>query len=248
MNAQKTPVALLQEVMMQHAKPLPQYSIVSLPGPTLGFQCTCTVGDIKATATAYSKQEAKHRSAQNILSVLKIPGPVGSPVKINSTPHVNANAVSKLNELASQNGVPYPLYAEVSSGSLRQVSQFAVRCSFGSLEAVGTASNKKEAKQRAASEILVLYVYIVQSQITTMVVYRLKETKLSEIFPKNTITAVASDVASAQDELAGELYKKLSFREREKSNEVQEKCYGTVQTSVVNISVKMATFCVENFV
>lgn len=155
----KTPVSLLQEVLMGHRNPPPQYTFNQLPGLTPEFECTVIIGDRKATARAYSKQEAKHRSAQQMLKALGFTEQFTSPVKPNNVSPVNiGNAIGKLNEFASQNRVPYPVYTECNlSGNLHNL-QFCMKCEFATLQTVGTASNKKDAKQKAAFEMLALCV------------------------------------------------------------------------------------------
>lgn len=158
--ATKTPVSLLQEVMMQSQKALPVYSFTQLPGLVVEYECTVVVGNLKASAKANSKQKAKHLSAQMALKML---GFNSSPINISavvppatSPPASLGNAVGILNELASQNKVVYPTYTERMSGSLQAV-EFTVNCEFGKLQTSATAGNKKEAKQKAAKQMLRLY-------------------------------------------------------------------------------------------
>lgn len=155
----KTSVSLLQEFLAQHGKPPPQYTFCQLSGLKPEFECTVTVGDLTAIAKAYSKQEAKHKSAQQMLGVLGVTDQLTkSPVKPTVSPVNYCNSVGKLNELASQNRLPYPIYTECNSSLSPQNVQFTIKCEFGTLCAFGTANNKKEAKQMAASEMLALCV------------------------------------------------------------------------------------------
>lgn len=153
----KTPVSHLQELLQQQAKPLPQYSFTQIPGATPIFECSVTVGGIKATERASSKQEAKHNSAETMLKKLgvHVSIPLNTPSKISPILQ-HGNAIGKLNELCSKNGLPYPTYTECHTGIL----QFTIECEFQTLKSYGTAVNKKDAKQNAAVEMLSLYVYI----------------------------------------------------------------------------------------
>lgn len=162
----KTPVSLLQEILMQRALPLPQYSIITLPHTvTPEFQCTVTTGNVTAIAKAYSKKEAKHRSAEMMLKKLGLTDRAPST----TTPFINTgpqygNSVGKLNELASRNGLPYPQYiTECLSHNCLNL-HFVTKCRFGSVETFGTAPNKKDAKQKAATEMLFKYVSVLKQR------------------------------------------------------------------------------------
>lgn len=157
----KTPVSLLQEVLVHYAMPLPQYSFAQLPGlPSPEFQCTVTTGNMTATATAYSKKEAKHRSAELILKQLGI---IGISIKTNipaaNTSSQPENYVGKLNELSSRNKLLYPTYTECIAKDFPSL-YFTVKCQLGELESHGTAPNKKDAKQKAAAQMLSMYVSV----------------------------------------------------------------------------------------
>lgn len=150
----KTPISLLQELQVKQCKPLPQYCIRTLAGNTPVFECTVSVGNITATATAFSKQDAKHESAKLILSQLGCT--CFLPPANSASVGQFQNFVGRLNEMASQNGLPYPTYSDCMAAPL----QFKIKCEFGILQSYGIANNKKDAKQIAASEMLAKYVFL----------------------------------------------------------------------------------------
>lgn len=156
----KTPVSLLQEVLVQSGMPLPQYSFAQLFGvPSPEFQCTVTTGNMTATATACSKKEAKQRSAELILkqlgaNALLLKNSMPAVVNTSSQPD---NYIGRLNELSSQLKVFYPTYTECIEKNYSCLL-FTFKCQFGELESYGTAANKKDAKQKAAAEMLSMYV------------------------------------------------------------------------------------------
>lgn len=154
----KTPVSLLQEELMKQYKPLPQYTIKQLSdGVTPEFECTVTVGVITCTSRSYSKQQAKHKSAEQMLKIFSsLYSIANSPVhenfsNITSSVHTHKNYIGELNELSSKRGLTYPVYTYIRC---LENSDFMMKCEFAGLETYGTAPNKKDAKQRAAAEML----------------------------------------------------------------------------------------------
>lgn len=173
------------------------------------------VGDKTASATAYSKQEAKHKAAKEMLEKLELPV-AASVVRNSSLVKNTGNAIGRLNEFASQNGKPYPIYTECES---LEPFQFTIKCEFGSLQSFGTGSNKKDTKQKAASAMLSLYVYYRAVFLFIISrVFRLKETNVSSIFPCNNNNSNSSgnllkkeSVSTMVDDLAAKMYKELSL-------------------------------------
>lgn len=150
MSNTKTPVSILQELLMKRSAPLPHYHFTQISTLQPEFECTVTVNNITAIGRAFSKHEAKYKSAEMLLKKLRH----DSTHSTSTNPITQyGNFVGRLNEFASQNRLPYPTYTECRSNST-YLLQFAFKCEFGTLQATGAASNKKDAKQKAAFEML----------------------------------------------------------------------------------------------
>lgn len=221
----KTPVSLLQEIMQKHNRPLPQYTITQKQG-TLEFESSVLVGEVKVSATASSKQEAKHNSARKALQMLGITSQPSlsrvSPVR--TVRSVTTNSVGRLNEWASQNHIPYPTYVETTDSICLS---FTVRCIFGKLASCGRGNSKKEAKQKAAAEMLLL----------------LEGVNVANILPEQKNNAFekgsTNDISARVDELAEELFKKLSKNLNEKEKDAMRRPEKFEESLHVDLEVSM---------
>lgn len=156
----KTPISILQELMVQKKECLPDYYIENSGAtPGASFKCTVNVCSIKAVGYASTKKDAKQNSARKALEMLgytstpvhqeKIIVPANCVIK-QTTPCINY--IGKLNELASTHGKPYPAYHDepmpVANGIL------LTRCKFLQFCSEGYGAKKKDAKQDAAKNML----------------------------------------------------------------------------------------------
>lgn len=153
---QKTPISLLQEMMVRGGHAFPVYTLIeSCPAV---FKYRVDVKNITAFGSASTKQRAKQESAKSALEVLgyikdnmELDNNCNmvskSPISVTSVVNRGAisNYVGMLNEFASKNALGYPIYKEDGFNN-----GFVVRCTFYNLETSGVCTTKKNAKQKAA--------------------------------------------------------------------------------------------------
>ncbi|XP_044749421.1 interferon-inducible double-stranded RNA-dependent protein kinase activator A homolog A-like [Coccinella septempunctata] len=164
----KTPISVLQELMVSRREAFPEYTFESV-GNLLNpqFSCTVTVSSVTVVAYARNKKDAKQKAAANALQQLQKlqtkestveddEGPVENPEIFPKESPKNycdgINYVGQLNEYVTRTkcflGVRYEDSIEIGS------NHFKVTCILGTTKTFGYAMNKKQAKQRAACEML----------------------------------------------------------------------------------------------
>ncbi|XP_018577762.1 uncharacterized protein LOC108916055 [Anoplophora glabripennis] len=156
----KTPISILQELMVQKKVNLPDYYIENCDIPGATFKCTVRVGSVKAIGYASTKKEAKQNSAKKALEMLGYGSSSSTVLQKEITLLVNystkqapfINYVGKLNELASTHGKPYPVYHDEPMPNANGI--FVTKCNFLEFSALGCGSKRKDAKQDAARNIL----------------------------------------------------------------------------------------------
>lgn len=148
----KSPVSLLQEVLVKHGSQVPIYQEKPSDLPQFPFKCTVLVGTITADGYAHTKKEAKQNSAKEVL--LKLGVGLSNSNKIHPVhlvvPLNGVNYTGKLHEYASGNRLPYPTYCEKSP----QNGWFLVECQFLGMTAMGIGTTKQNAKQEASKKML----------------------------------------------------------------------------------------------
>ncbi|KAJ8912139.1 hypothetical protein NQ315_013188 [Exocentrus adspersus] len=160
----KTPVSILEELMVTKRQASPDYSVEIHSDGIQGilFKCTVTVGSIQASGYASRKKDAKQHAAKNVLEMLGYRSEVMSDAlgSSNSKPQNPngcikriplTNYVGKLNEIANTYQKPYPIYHE-EPVPIR--GKFLTRCSFLQYVCDGYGYNKKDSKQDAARNML----------------------------------------------------------------------------------------------
>lgn len=156
----KTPISILQELVVQKKERLPDYYIENCSTPGASFKCTVTVCSIKAIGYAGTKKDAKQNSAKKALEILgyncntvchkEQPFIINSSTK--QAPFINY--VGKLNELASMHGKPYPVYHDNLMPNVN--GNFLTLCNFLNFCSEGYGLKKKDSKQDAAKNMLEL--------------------------------------------------------------------------------------------
>lgn len=119
------------------------------------FECTGKYGNIISTARASSKKMARELCANDIL--LKVRRENGkNVVQEVSTSYVPLeNYISQLNEYCAKNQLPQPDYLNEPTFGMEHI----IKCQLSGLEFIGSASNKKIAKQIAAKKMLEKFVF-----------------------------------------------------------------------------------------
>ncbi|KAK9870954.1 hypothetical protein WA026_009916 [Henosepilachna vigintioctopunctata] len=167
MAINKTPISMLQELMVAMHAPLPTYyfsSVGNLLQPK--FSCTVYAASFHVTVEAGNKKDAKQLAAKSALKKLgyEVSDDVGksSPNNFNiNFPTVsqrenfleNRNYIGELHELASGSGCTYPEY-EIPI--FAENGLFQCTCKFQDEQTFGYNRTKKQAKQIASYEMLLL--------------------------------------------------------------------------------------------
>lgn len=167
--ALKTPISILQELTVSRNELVPIYSFESV-GDLINPRFSCAVKTSSVTAIAYArtKKDAKQKAAENALSQLGLSYPNSSATSqhretAEAPPEdytEGINYIGKLNEYAQTHN--FLMAVNYEDSILIKTGQCQVKCIIGDLETFGYASNKKKAKQIAASEMLRLYVYMIR--------------------------------------------------------------------------------------
>ncbi|XP_076275553.1 interferon-inducible double-stranded RNA-dependent protein kinase activator A homolog [Rhynchophorus ferrugineus] len=153
---EKTPISILQELMTEKRLAPPIYEIhYSGPDHSRQFHCTVTANGRSVNANGTTKKESKHNAAKNMLATIGvtavIPAQSGLLCKVASPTHF-INHVGILNEFASVNGCANPVYED---NVCIQNSGFETICHFLDFKSEGYSSNKKDAKQQSAKNMII---------------------------------------------------------------------------------------------
>ncbi|KAK9874098.1 hypothetical protein WA026_002452 [Henosepilachna vigintioctopunctata] len=155
------PISKLQELMVTAKKGFPVYTYQCTGSqPEMKFICTVKVSELQAVGEGRSKKIAKAIAAENALLQLGLnenPTDIKNVVKPD-TPKIilndfseNSNYTGELHQLASIQGIGYPIY-EMPIFCIN--GHFKIICKFQGLESEGYAENKKKAKQIASYKML----------------------------------------------------------------------------------------------
>ncbi|KAL3266399.1 hypothetical protein HHI36_010576 [Cryptolaemus montrouzieri] len=185
--AVKTPISILQELMMKTNQGLPIYSFGdSRDGQ---FSCIVKTASVTGTGLATNKKDAKQLAAENALIQLGFDDLIHkmkSNTCTNSVSHGETleqspncyipgnNYIGKLNEYASGRGLRYPIYEEPF---FPEEGQYKSICKFQGLETEGYALKKKEAKQKASYK-MILNLNIIESTTSTAPAIPFKKTTI----------------------------------------------------------------------
>ncbi|KAJ8672890.1 hypothetical protein QAD02_004151 [Eretmocerus hayati] len=174
MNVQKTPVSMLQEMMVKRGT-APNYELILDGGGThenkFTYQVTC-IG-LSATGTGRCKKDAKHEAATAMLEVIakhqslpQLPAsPIDSPVRtplpmsLPECPKASMdapfhNAIGELQVLCATNNLNDPEYREVGDIGPAHARIFTILCVVSTFEEQGVARTKKQAKHIAAQNMI----------------------------------------------------------------------------------------------
>ncbi|XP_034943924.1 interferon-inducible double-stranded RNA-dependent protein kinase activator A-like [Chelonus insularis] len=177
---QKTPVSILQELMVKK-KCVPNYELIHDGGGThentFTYQVTCSGltssgAILSATGTGRCKKDAKHLAAKNMLAeiakknaFLPLPAsPAESPVRtpipkpqpeplIHPPNEPFINAIGELKDLCAEHELPEPEYITVSDIGPPHARIFTIHCILSSFTEEGIGTTKKHAKHLAARKM-----------------------------------------------------------------------------------------------
>ncbi|BES97370.1 Double-stranded RNA Hypothetical protein motif [Nesidiocoris tenuis] len=154
----KTPVTLLQELLTKK-KLIPTYNLILNGDGTHEpiFKYEVSADGLRAVGTGKSKKEAKHDAAHMLLLMMEQNG-----IDRNVTDEIMApyqgvmkdNAVGELLDFCMLNNLKAPEYRLIRDEGLPHAKVFSWSCSVSSFTTEATSRTKKDAKQRAAQEML----------------------------------------------------------------------------------------------
>lgn len=170
----KTPVSILQEMMVQN-QITPNYELIHDGGGThintFTYKVICD--GLSATGTGRCKKDAKHEAAKAMLETIaaargypQLPAsPAQSPVRtplptvVPASPRIPPNvpfhnAIGALQDLCCDNNLQEPEYRPISEVGPPHERIFTIQCVVATFREEGVATTKKQAKHEAAKKML----------------------------------------------------------------------------------------------
>ena len=150
-------IAYLNSYAGKHGKTQPEYKEKDTRGEPhkRTFTLTCQFVDLEVCCEGKSKKEAKRACAVSMVKKMREAGLLSPAESMEYEP------VAVLQQLLQKKGYPLPRYDEVGAGGLPHCKIFSIKATALypdykeiSDPAIATASSKKEAKKKAASELL----------------------------------------------------------------------------------------------
>ncbi|KAH8262809.1 hypothetical protein KR044_000578 [Drosophila immigrans] len=168
---QKSTVSALQEFCAQAKTGNPVYDYID--GDEGGYICKVVLMDVEAFGNGRSKRDAKHLAAANIMRKLcKLPGfdslgstaPAGgsnnnnnsdlSDSLMNELTNMNRDMLKELRDYCVRHDMPLPTIEIVQQSGQPNAPEFVACCAVASIKRYGKSDSKKDARQRAAIEML----------------------------------------------------------------------------------------------
>ncbi|XP_017105460.3 RISC-loading complex subunit tarbp2 [Drosophila bipectinata] len=160
----KSAVSSLQEFCAKNKICPPTYEFID--GEEAGYVCKVTLMEIDAYGNGRSKRDAKHLAASNIiLKVRKLPG-ASSLIKdmedeenkpsqlVEELSNTNRDMLKELRDYCVRHEMPLPTIEIVQQCGTPNAPEFVACCKVASLTRYGKSDKKKDARQRAAIEML----------------------------------------------------------------------------------------------
>ncbi|KAI8042179.1 hypothetical protein M5D96_003481 [Drosophila gunungcola] len=158
----KSAVSCLQEFCAKSKNVPPTYDFID--GEDGGYVCKVVLMEIEAYGNGRSKRDAKHLAAANILrKIRKLPGVSGLLEECESSSvadlceeltNLNRDMLKELRDYCVRHDMPLPTIEIVQQSGTPNAPEFVARCSVASIVRYGKSDKKKDARQRAAIEML----------------------------------------------------------------------------------------------
>ncbi|XP_036337282.1 LOW QUALITY PROTEIN: interferon-inducible double-stranded RNA-dependent protein kinase activator A homolog [Rhagoletis pomonella] len=147
----KSSVSALEEYCAKNKLPKPHYEYIDEDDGS--FACQITVMDTEAEGRGRSKRDAKHQAAFAVIKRLRLtdmPDLVDdSDVGIPTT-----DVVVQLRDYCVQHQMPLPTFEIVQQAGTPDAPEFTALCAVASIRRYGVSEKKKDARQKAAYEML----------------------------------------------------------------------------------------------
>nr|7V6B_B Chain B, R2D2 [Drosophila melanogaster] len=157
----KSAVSALQEFCARTQINLPTYSFI--PGEDGGYVCKVELLEIEALGNGRSKRDAKHLAASNILRKIQLLPGIHGLMKDSTVgdldeelTNLNRDMVKELRDYCVRREMPLPCIEVVQQSGTPSAPEFVACCSVASIVRYGKSDKKKDARQRAAIEMLAL--------------------------------------------------------------------------------------------
>ncbi|EDV59257.1 double-stranded RNA-binding protein Staufen homolog 2 [Drosophila erecta] len=159
----KSAVSALQEFCAKTKNIPPTYNFID--GEDGGYVCKVDLMELMAYGNGRSKRDAKHLAAVNILrKIRKLPGmgniisqdcetmTMGDPDE--ALININRDMLKALRDYCVRHEMPLPSIEVVQQSGSPNAPEFVACCSVASIVRYGKSDKKKDARQRAAIEML----------------------------------------------------------------------------------------------
>ncbi|XP_026466813.1 interferon-inducible double-stranded RNA-dependent protein kinase activator A homolog [Ctenocephalides felis] len=151
-----TPMAALNELMMQKKAPVPLYELIEDGIPLPGYKYFVKAANIIAVGTGRNKKEAKHNGAAIVLKLLALKGVEhrqrGGDLEGRNIRKLESS-VGALTAYLRLHDIPQATY-DISVSGPAHDPIFTVRCSAFKYHSVAFSAQKKRAKQQASADLL----------------------------------------------------------------------------------------------
>ncbi|XP_016963972.1 double-stranded RNA-binding protein Staufen homolog 1 [Drosophila biarmipes] len=158
----KSAVSALQEFCAKSKSIPPTYDFID--GEDGGYVCKVELMEIEAYGNGRSKRDAKHLAAANILrKIRKLPGVSGLLDECETKSvgdlceeltNLNRDMLKELRDYCVRHEMPLPTIEIVQQCGTPNAPEFVACCSVASIVRYGKSDKKKDARQRAAIEML----------------------------------------------------------------------------------------------
>ncbi|XP_017069881.1 double-stranded RNA-binding protein Staufen homolog 1 [Drosophila eugracilis] len=158
----KSAVSALQEFCAKSKNTPPVYNFID--GEEGGYVCKVELMEIEAYGNGRSKRDAKHLAAVNILrKIRKLPG---ASILLEQSETVadaceeltnmNRDMLKELRDYCVRHEMPLPTIEIVQQSGTPSAPEFVACCTVASIVRYGKSDKKKDARQRAAIEMLAI--------------------------------------------------------------------------------------------
>nr|ABB77179.1 R2D2 [Drosophila simulans] len=157
----KSAVSALHEFCAKTNNTPPTYNFIK--GEDGGFVCKVELLELEALGNGRSKRDAKHLAAANIMRKIQmLPGMQSMTQDLSlgdlgeEMTNLNRDMLKELRDYCVRHDMPLPCIEVVQQSGTPSAPEFVACCSVASIVRYGKSDKKKDARQRAAIEMLAL--------------------------------------------------------------------------------------------
>ncbi|KAH8412966.1 hypothetical protein KR009_007213 [Drosophila setifemur] len=156
----KSAVSAIQEFCAKTKNCPPTYDYIE--GEDGGYMCKATLMEVESYGNGRSKRDAKHLAAVNIMRKIRILPGVGDMLADvesyaeDEATNLNIDMLKELRDFCVRHEMPLPSIEVVQQSGTPSAPEFVACCKVASITRYGKSDKKKDARQRAAIEMLTL--------------------------------------------------------------------------------------------